>query len=80
MVALFVVGHLFLLLVAFHVLLQSRRYAPRAVLRYASAGRGWAADTPYCAKAGEVTSTAVIIIPRTVNFTSVFVAYPEDTE
>jgi len=39
MVALFVVGHLFLLLVVFHVLLRSRCYAPRAVLRSASAGR-----------------------------------------
>jgi len=39
MVARFVVGHLFLLLVAFHVLLRSRCDAPRAVLRSARAGR-----------------------------------------
>ena len=52
MVALFVVGHLFLLLVVFHVLLRSRRYAPRVVLRYASAGRGWAAETPVLRESG----------------------------
>lgn len=34
-----VVRHVFLLLVACHVFLHSRRYVPRVVLRYASAGR-----------------------------------------
>ena len=39
MTVLLVARHVFLLLVAGHVFVHSRRYAPRVVLRYASAWR-----------------------------------------
>jgi hypothetical protein len=62
-----VVSHVLLLLVACHVFLHSRRYVPRVVLRYASAGVDAVPGLPYCAKAGGDMSSAAIIIPGTVN-------------
>jgi len=46
MVPLLVVRHVFLLFVACHVFLHSRRYVPRVILCYASAGRRGIARTP----------------------------------